>query len=400
MAKESTLEISFNFVRRRPEWSLRQALSHVGTLRGGAHLRSAFLFRDGMIRRSVRGLLVAVTATFLATTATLSYAQSNWTFGAPLPKAMGEIVGVTVGRSVFVLAGLDDEIFAPYGAVYRYDEDGEKWTTLQNMPLPAHHIMATAHAGKIYVFGGFTRPPDLKSWQPTSAAWQYDPATNTWEALAPLPRPRGAGQAVTVGDKIYIIGGACSDPEGKTANPIMPKSPGQVVVGFVDEYDPATNTWTRKADMPTPRNHFLAAESGGKIYAIDGRVGAVFVTMAGITDVVEEYDPAGDKWKLVSRAPTNRGDVSGAVLNGKIYVAGGEFQDSNRKMAFWAVEAYDPATNSWEVLPHMQITRHGFAMASVDDKLHVVGGSFQSDGMPGIFSETATHEVLTVKQKK
>lgn len=336
------MKITVSICSRRPERFLRPTLSRVSSLRGGARWRISSL-----LRRTVRHLSVGIAATVLAATATLSYAQSNWTFGAPLPKAMGEIVGVTVGRSVFVLAGLDDEIFAPYGAVYRYDEDAEKWTTLQKMPFPAHHIMATAYGGKIYVFGG-----------------------------------------------------ACSDAEGKTSNPIMPKSPGQVVVGFVEEYDPGTNSWTRKADMPTSRNHFVAAESGGKIYAIDGRIGAVFVTMAGITDVVEEYDPARDKWKLVSRAPTNRGDVSGAVLNGKIYVAGGEFQDSNRKMAFWTVEAYAPATNTWEVLPHMQITRHGFAMAFVDDKLHVVGGSFQSDGMPGIFSETATHEVLTIMQKK
>jgi N-acetylneuraminic acid mutarotase len=387
VAKESEMKITVGIFDWKPEKPLRR-------------WRGSSLVGDGVIRRAFRHLSVAIMATVLVATASLSYAQSNWAFSTPMPKAMGEIVGVTIGHGMFVFAGLDDERFVPYGAVYRYDADSEKWTTLQNMPLPAHHIMATAYGGKVYVFGGFTRPPDLKSWQPTSAAWQYDPATDTWKALAPLPRPRGAGQAVTVGDKIYVVGGACSDPEGKTSSPIVPKGPGQTVVGFVDEYDPATNTWKRKADMPTPRNHFLAAESGGKIYAIDGRIGAVFVTMAGITDVVEEYDPATDRWKLVSRAPTNRGDVSGAVLNGKIYVAGGEFQDSNRKMAFWAVEAYNPATNTWEVLPHMQITRHGFAMAFVDNKLHAVGGSFQSDGMPGIFSETATHEVLTVEQKK
>lgn len=393
------MKITFRMLNQRAERSIRRTLPQFSAMAGELNRCDVSLLRYGTIRRMVQRLSVAIAAMVFFATATLSYAQSNWSFSAPLPKAMGEIVGVAIGPSMFVLAGLDDENFVPYGAVYRFDENGEKWTTLHNMPLPAHHIMATAYAGKIYVFGGFTRPPDLKSWQPTSAAWQYDPAKDTWKALAPLPRPRGAGQAVTVGDKIYVVGGACSDPEGKTTHPIVPGHAVQTVVGFVDEYDPATNVWKQKADMPTPRNHFVAAESGGKIYAIDGRIGAVFVTMAGITDVVEEYDPSGDKWKLVSRAPTNRGDVSGAVLNGKIYVAGGEFQDSTRKMSFWAVEAYDPATNTWETLPHMQITRHGFAMAFIGNKLNAVGGSFQSDGMPGIFSETATHEVLAVKQK-
>jgi hypothetical protein len=32
----------------------------------------------------------------------------------------------------------------------------------------------------------------------------------------------------------------------------------------------------------------------------------------------------------------------------------------------------------------------------IDNEFHVAGGSFQSDGMPGIFSQMATHEVFPV----
>jgi hypothetical protein len=45
----------------------------------------------------------------------------------------------------------------------------------------------------------------------------------------------------------------------------------------------------------------------------------------------------------------------------------------------------------------MQIARHGFASAVVGNTLHVMGGSFQSDGMPGIDTPTATHEVFEIK---
>ena len=40
------------------------------------------------------------------------------------------------------------------------------------------------------------------------------------------------------------------------------------------------------------------------------------------------------------------------------------------------------------MLPHMQIARHGFAAAFVGNQLHVVGGSFQSDGMPRVNGAT------------
>ena len=148
--------------------------------------------------------------------------------------------------------------------------------------------------------------------------------------------------------------------------------------------------------MPTPRNHYTAQAIDGKIYAANGRTGSVFVTNASITDLVDRYDPATDTWINYSRAITDRGDTSGAVYNGRLYIAGGEYQDNVRKMAFWEVESFDPASNTWDVLPHMNVSRHGFAAAFVGNRFHVVGGSFQSDGMPGSFSDTASHEIYEV----
>jgi len=38
-----------------------------------------------------------------------------------------------------------------------------------------------------------------------------------------------------------------------------------------DEYDPSTNTWTSKADMPTPgRSGPAAAAVSGKVYVVGG----------------------------------------------------------------------------------------------------------------------------------
>ncbi len=208
---------------------------------------------------------------------------------------------------------------------------------------------------------------------------------------------RGAGQAVTVGNKMYVIGGVSSSLDGRTSNDIpLGSKLGQTVVGWVDEYDPATNTWRPRASMPTPRNHYFAAEIEGLIYALDGRTGSVFVFGASSTDLIEAYDPAQDVWALVGQTPTTRGGVTGAVYGERIFVTGGEYESSAGKTAFWALEAYDPKKQTWAALPHMKIARHGFAAAVIGDRLHVVGGSFQSDGMPGVNSLTTSHEVLAM----
>ena len=51
--------------------------------------------------------------------------------------------------------------------------------------------------------------------------------------------------------------------------------------------------------MPTARNHPAGGAVGGKVYVIGGRLTAANVAnmLSSPTDIVEEYDPATDKWK-------------------------------------------------------------------------------------------------------
>src|SRR5260370_2138499 len=44
----------------------------------------------------------------------------------------------------------------------------------------------------------------------------------------------------------------------------------------LEVFDTDTNTWTKLAPMPTPRNHHSVAYADGKIYAIGGRVGSCY----------------------------------------------------------------------------------------------------------------------------
>jgi hypothetical protein len=87
----------------------------------------------------------------------------------------------------------------------------------------------------------------------------------------------------------------------------------------VEAYDPATDTWTRKADMPTARRNFATCVVGGRIYAIGGWVTSsryAFTT-------VEQYDPVMDAWTIEVDLPMPRASLSASALNGRIYAIGG-----------------------------------------------------------------------------
>jgi N-acetylneuraminic acid mutarotase len=68
----------------------------------------------------------------------------------------------------------------------------------------------------------------------------YDPATDTWRTLQPLPHALNHVCAVGLHDTLYILGGF--DP-----------SAGNYPVDSTYAYDPATDTWSPRAPMPTPR---------------------------------------------------------------------------------------------------------------------------------------------------
>ena len=68
----------------------------------------------------------------------------------------------------------------------------------------------------------------------------------------------------------------------------------------------------------------------------------------------EMYDPATDTWTKMADMPTPRIGVWAAALGGKVYVMGGL---SWENQALRTVEAFDPKTNSWRQVPDMPTAR-------------------------------------------
>jgi N-acetylneuraminic acid mutarotase len=325
-------------------------------------------------------------------TATVAHGQGKWVKLAPFPEPAEEVVGVAAGGKLYVFCGLAPG-WKPIGMVYEYDPATDKWTKKKPMALASHHVAFTEYRGKIYAFGGFVLPASgPPAWAPIDNAWEYDPVADTWKALAPLPTRRGSPVAVAAGEKIYVIGGATTPP-GSKETAVHPTRP-QVVVGAVEEYDPATNTWRQRSSMPTPRNHATAGVVNGKIYVIGGRVGAAFISAGSNVDVVEEYDPAADAWGSArAKMPSARSAMASGVHGGRIYVSGGEGQNAQMMYTFRALEAYDPETNRWAILPSMPVSRHGLAGAVVGSRLHMVSGDVQSAGT-GVQVHTDSHDAF------
>jgi N-acetylneuraminic acid mutarotase len=336
---------------------------------------------EGKIRSAWRALVVTVMVlSGLWGDFAVRAQQGHWVKLAPFPDPCPELIGASANGKMYAFGGLLGP--AVKGLVYEYDPAANTWTKKRNMPLPAHHVMAVGYGDKIYLFGGGgMQTPGGPNWVPLDNSWEYDTAHDAWKALAPMPTPRGAGVAALVGTKVYVIGGASVHPGAKLVS-LTPTGPHRSL-DTNEVYDISTNKWESRSPMPTGRNHMAVGVVNGKIYVIGGRVGSVFV-VASATDIVEEYDPATDHWGYaMARMPTARSGLTFATYAGKIYVAGGEYLNNLIVGAFRDLEAYDPATDSWSVLPPMELPRNAPAAAVIGNRLYIVSGQMQSGSIGG-----------------
>ena len=110
-----------------------------------------------------------------------------------------------------------------------------------------------------------------------------------------------------------------------------------------------------------------------------------------------------DTWSAPKeRMPTPRSGGGWGTDGRRIYVAGGEVTTKELVGAFRAIEAYEPATNSWTTLPSMPMPRHGVAGAVIGNRFHLVSGMIQSAGAmafldPHLATHTAAHDVLELQ---
>ena len=93
--------------------------------------------------------------------------------------------------------------------------------------------------GKFYAIAGRTN----------NSVEIYDPQTEQWSLGPALPVPLYSAAAITINEKILVIGGYNSGN-----------------LNSVYEYEFATNQWTQKASMPTARYGHKLAFANGKVW--------------------------------------------------------------------------------------------------------------------------------------
>jgi hypothetical protein len=250
----------------------------------------------------------------------------------------------------------------------------------------------------VYAIGG--RNPNGVPLKTVSA---YNVATNTWTFRRALPVALAwTNGAAVINGKIYVSGGFSDYLAEHLSNALY-------------MYDPATNTWTRKHDMPSvsgPYDDPLYVGAQGVTGVINGQLYVIttcYTSDAPWPDMPESscyengklvgpaffrYNPVSDRWLALSSPSSAFADTTmlspfvGGVTGGKFYVFGTSWFDQiSGRLA-----AYDPATNRWTRKNALGLARPGAAAAALGGRLYVIGGTRHN---AGILDKTIAYDPAT-----
>ena len=176
----------------------------------------------------------------------------TWTMKAPMPEGgRGEVAAVVFENKLYAIGGNVDSNAVPRNEVY--DPATDRWRSLAPMPVARDHLGLALVNGRIYTFGGFVKTVHEGA---GTDVFEYDPASNTWRARAPLKTPRSAVAAALYRGMIVVDGGEWP-PENRT---------------FTENegYDLKSKAWMSLAPMPLGSHGFGAGVIGPNLYFAGG----------------------------------------------------------------------------------------------------------------------------------
>uniref|UniRef100_W5MF97 Intracisternal A particle-promoted polypeptide n=1 Tax=Lepisosteus oculatus TaxID=7918 RepID=W5MF97_LEPOC len=132
----------------------------------------------------------------------------------------------------------------------------------------------------------------------------------------------------------------------------------------VERFDSFSQYWTTVSSLHQARSGLGVAVLEGMIYVVGGEKDSM------IFDCAERYDPVTKQWAAVASLNFPRCGVGVCPCHGALYALGGWIGSEIGK----TMERYDPAENKWEIVGSMPVPRYYFGCCEMQGFIYVIGG--------------------------
>jgi hypothetical protein len=257
--------------------------------------------------------------------------EPGWEFAAPMANRRSYVAAAELGGRIYVAGGMFGAAGTRLDRVQRFDPAANAWTTLPRLPQPVRAAAGAVRGADFLVIGG--TPVGGGGRQ----VYAYDGA---WRSIRPLPRALYNHSAVTLGGRVYVLGGY--DTEGEELRTVYVLDRGR---------------WRAAPQLPRPVHAFGAVAFRGEIWVIGGRRGEEKLREVWI------FAPKTGRWREGPSLPKPMELLGAAVVGGEIH-------------AVWerTYQIYDADEARWRDGPAPLEPRHALSLFNVGGTLYAVGG--------------------------
>jgi N-acetylneuraminic acid mutarotase len=236
--------------------------------------------------------------------------SDSWFVAAPLPRGANHVAVAAMDGRIYALGGFVEQNRSSDRNAYVYAVEDDRWKQIAPLSRPRGAAGAVAFAGRIHLIGGATEPTSERA----SIGWHeaYDPQSDRWQMLKPLPGARDHIGIAAYEDAIHVVGGRFNTFEYNT--------------GLHHRYVAGRETWEERSPLPTPRSGHGLVVYRNRLFAMGGEAGLLGggrIQDPHVFGQMESYDPKTDSWQSHAPMPTPRHSVGAVAIGDAIYVTGG-----------------------------------------------------------------------------
>lgn len=306
----------------------------------------------------------------------------KWKLGPNLPEFRKGGCATVLGGKVISVFGMRQ----PWGemaTMYIYDPQTDWWYRGPDAPVGQCYVQGTESGSSFYTIGGRGA---LQRGKVHNACYRFQQKNGkyNWSQIQGLNEPRGWAPSVSIGSKLYVIGGSKGG-----------HGPCISSVEMLDTAAPQAR-WQKIADIPGQSRGWLgAAAVKGKIYVFGGSHFFEPKPENGpgrkqFKDVYQ-FEPKTAKWQIKSLLPYRLSGMDSCVYNDRyIIVVGGyaaiddydeelmkQYKADRFHKSYYCpfVLVYDTKTDKWYLMPSLlPVPTNDIRVVIIGKKLYVLGG--------------------------
>ncbi|MGC8635074.1 MAG: kelch repeat-containing protein [Candidatus Limnocylindrales bacterium] len=299
-------------------------------------------------------------ASALAPGSGAAQASTTWQPTAPLAQARWGQGSATLadGRVLVVGGTLTTTSIGALASVELYDPASGSWQSLAPMDeARAYPLVVPLEDGRILVAGG------ARDKAPLASTEIFDPGTDSWSFGPSMTMRRSVFAGVRLADgRVLVVGGGTTTSSGPATR-------------SAEIFDPAADRWTATAPMYAARAYPTATLlPDGRVLVVGGAT--TYAENGTVLGTAELFDPSRGTWSETGPLVVPvYGHSANLLPNGDVLVTGGWSSTAASAPAIATAQLYDPRSNSWTATAPMQVARaDARAVVLPDGRVLVVGG--------------------------